>query len=123
MAIEVSVGDISIVKRIPGPSKGRPHKLSNCCVRVPRFTYVEVAAVAEEVPFDGADDPGLAGLTVEFSKFIARVSNEDRSKTLLNILEISSRSKLTDRATKSSRSCASNAIACANASIGIYLRS
>src|SRR5271166_5817582 len=72
MSIERPLGDTSIKVMITGPPKSRPHKLSNCCVRVARFTHVEVAAVAEEVPFDGADDPGLAGLTVEFSKLIAR---------------------------------------------------
>ena len=93
MSIVWSLSEMLVTCQFARPPKVRPHNPSHCCMRVSRLTGVEISVVVEEVPLDGSDAEGLAGLGVEFSKFITLVRYKDTSETFFNVLEISSRPK------------------------------
>jgi len=68
--------DVFIVGEISRPREFRPANARDSCVRVTGFAGDEVAVVVEEIPFNGADCEGLAGLGVAFGEFISRISDE-----------------------------------------------
>lgn len=90
-------------------------------MHISRVAGVEEAGVGEEVPLDGADDEGLAGLGVELGEFVAGISNKNASERCLNVLEIPARSELGQTRTKSSCRRSSDVIACSYAAIGVNI--
>ena len=122
MSKEGPLREMLIVAKLSGPSQPRPYKSSNCCMHVSRFDSIEEGRISEEVPLDGADAVGLAGLGVELGKLVAGVGHEYASERFLHVLEITSRAKFRETRAKSSSTRASDVIAGPNSSVIINLR-
>ena len=75
-----------ILRNVTGPVELRPTDSSNSGMRISRLASIDISWVIEQVPFLSANTETFAGLGVEFGELHPGVGDEDRPKTLFNIL-------------------------------------
>src|SRR6266481_6708920 len=97
LPIEGLICNVSITFKSACPSKLCPGESTDGCVEITRFTGIEVPSVSEEIPFNGSDKSALRLFEVDVGEFHSRIGDERASQTLLEILEISSSSKVRKR--------------------------